>query len=52
MVKMRIFSLFALGIWAAGQLVAQSVLPVTRVKAERLLDARTWNISLSRSRAD
>jgi hypothetical protein len=44
MVKMRLFSLLALVICAAGQLMAQSAAPVTLVKAGRLLDPRTGNV--------
>jgi imidazolonepropionase-like amidohydrolase len=44
MVKMRLFSLLALVICAAGQLMAQSTAPVTLVKAGRLLDPRTGNV--------
>jgi imidazolonepropionase-like amidohydrolase len=44
MIKMRLFSLLALVICAAGQLMAQSAAPVTLVKAGRLLDPRTGNV--------
>jgi imidazolonepropionase-like amidohydrolase len=44
MVKMRLFSLLALVICAAGQLMAQPAAPVTLVKAGRLLDPRTGNV--------
>jgi imidazolonepropionase-like amidohydrolase len=44
MVKMQLFSLFALITWAAGQSMAQAPAPVTIVKAARLLDPRTGNV--------
>jgi imidazolonepropionase-like amidohydrolase len=44
MIKMQMFSLLALVICAAGQLMAQSGAPVTLVKAGRLLDPRTGNV--------